>query len=324
MAGAAIMNALITAVRATPSIRVLENYEARDLITRDNQVFGVRLFDRRESNPGILQTLLAKAVILATGGIGQLYAVTTNPAPARGDAIAMAARAGAIIADAEFIQFHPTALNIGKDPAPLATEALRGEGAILVNASGERFMTKIHDDAELAPRDIVSRAVHREITQARGAFLDCRHAIGRNFPEKFPSVYKICTKAGIDPAKDLIPIAPAAHYHMGGVLTDAVGRTSLDGLWACGEAASTGLHGANRLGDSTMMQSSRHAILSPVQFIVKSPRRVVPSSIAAMPLAVIFPRNSRAYIKSALKRELIRQKISSPLLRPPITIWEAC
>ena len=255
MAGAAIMSALVNTVRTTPSIRVIENCEARDLITHNDQIAGIRLHDRRSADPGKLHDFPAKAVILATGGVGQLFAVTTNPGHTRGDAIAMAARAGAIIADAEFIQFHPTAINIGKDPAPLATEALRGEGAILVNSSGERFMKKIHDDAELAPRDIVARAVHREITQARGAFLDSRNAIGSKFPEKFPGVYKICAEAGIDPTSDLIPIAPAAHYHMGGVLTDALGRTSLDGLWACGEAASTGLHGANRLASNSLLEA---------------------------------------------------------------------
>ncbi len=154
--------------------------------------------------------------MLATGGIGALYAVTTNPPQARGTGLAMAARAGALIADAEFVQFHPTAIAIGRDPAPLATEALRGEGAILVNSRGERFMQRVHPDAELAPRDIVARAVFAEIAAGRSAFLDARKAIGPTFAEKFPSVYASCMSAGIDPARDLIPIAPAEHYHMGG------------------------------------------------------------------------------------------------------------
>jgi L-aspartate oxidase len=167
----------------------------------------------------------------------------------------MAARAGAVIADPEFVQFHPTAFAFGRDPAPLATEALRGEGATLINAAGERFMVKVHPLAELAPRDIVARAVHAEIAAGRGAFLDCRTAIGERFAEEFPTVYGYCRDAGIDPAEAPIPVAPAAHFHMGGVLTDANGRTSLDGLWACGETASTGAHGANRLASNSLLEA---------------------------------------------------------------------
>ncbi|MEL7544422.1 MAG: FAD-binding protein, partial [Pseudomonadota bacterium] len=174
---------------------------------------------------------------------------------AQGDGLAMAARAGAVIADPEFVQFHPTAINAGIDPAPLATEALRGDGATLVNGHGTRFMTALHDDAELAPRDIVARAVHRENASGRGAFLDCRAAIGDAFSTKFPSVFEMCRRVGIDPARELIPVAPAAHYHMGGVLTDACGRTSVDGLWACGEVASSGLHGANRLASNSLIEA---------------------------------------------------------------------
>ena len=255
MAGRAIMNALINAVRAEPSIQIVENHEARKIITAGGHVTGLELANMTDCNAPEIFTIPASAIILAAGGIGQLYDLTTNPIPARGDAVAMAARAGAIIADAEFVQFHPTAINIGKDPAPLATEALRGEGAVLINGNDERFMRKIHDHAELAPRDIVARAVHREISQGRGAFLDCSKAIGRNFSDKFPTVFAICKTAGLDPTRDLIPVAPAAHYHMGGVLTDATGRTSLNGLWACGEAASSGLHGANRLASNSLLEA---------------------------------------------------------------------
>ncbi len=255
MAGASIMNALVNAVSRQPSIKILDQYEARNLITQDSRVIGIRMAYTQKTDASELYDIGAGAVILAAGGIGQLYEVTTNPGLSRGDALAMAARAGAIMADSEFVQFHPTAINIGKDPAPLATEALRGDGATLVNGAGGHFMKQVHDDAELAPRDIVARAVHREITNGRGAFLDCRTAIGREFPEKFPGVYKICREAGLDPIHDLIPIAPAAHYHMGGILTDAIGRTSLDGLWACGEAASTGLHGANRLASNSLLEA---------------------------------------------------------------------
>jgi L-aspartate oxidase len=167
----------------------------------------------------------------------------------------MAARAGAVIADAEFVQFHPTAIDIGRDPAPLATEALRGEGATLIDETGKRFMPAIHADAELAPRDVVARAIHRQIAQGHKVFLDCREALGASFADHFPTVYATCQSAGIDPAIQPIPVAPAAHYHMGGIATDARGRSSLDGLWAVGECASTGLHGANRLASNSLLET---------------------------------------------------------------------
>ncbi len=254
-AGAAIMAALIAAVRRTPSIRILERVEARALVCQGANVIGIRIAPAGTWREASLETIPARAVVLATGGIGHLYATTTNPAEARGGGLAMAAEAGAVIADAEFVQFHPTALDIGSDPAPLATEALRGEGAILVNGRGERFMVGQHADAELAPRDIVARAVHREIAAGRGAYLDARKAIGERFAEKFPAVYEKCREAGIDPTREPIPIRPAAHYHMGGLLTDIRGRTTLDGLWACGEVAATGLHGANRLASNSLIEA---------------------------------------------------------------------
>jgi L-aspartate oxidase len=249
-AGQAIMAALVAAVRATPSIRVIEGVVAEELVGDGNRIARIRA--RGAGGP---MSLHARAIVLATGGAGHLYAVTTNPPEARGHGIAIAARAGALIADAEFVQFHPTAIAVNRDPAPLATEALRGEGAVLVNRAGERFMRRIHADAELAPRDIVARGVFAEIAAGRGAFLDARTAIGATFAERFPTVHASCTAAGIDPARELIPIAPAAHYHMGGVMTDTRGRTSLDGLWAAGEVASSGAHGANRLASNSLLEA---------------------------------------------------------------------
>lgn len=254
-AGAAIMQALIATVRKTPSIRVLEGYEAEDLIVENGRVAGIRMIRGVERGSGKYELMPAAAVVFATGGIGGLYAVTTNPAYARGEALAMAARAGATIADAEFVQFHPTAMDVGRDPAPLASEALRGEGALLVNGDGKRFMVDLHPDAELAPRDIVARGVFAEIAAGRGAYLDCREAIGKDFAEKFPTVYGYCQEAGIDPEHDLIPIAPAAHYHMGGIATNLNGRTDVEGLWAVGEVACTGLHGANRLASNSLLEA---------------------------------------------------------------------
>ena len=253
-AGRAIMAALTEAVRRTQSITVLEGYAARDLVLRDGRVAGLELAQVDGSPFARNVTLAARAVVLATGGAGQIFAITTNPREARGDGIAIAARAGAVIADAEFVQFHPTAINIGRDPAPLATEALRGEGAVLINGRGERFMRAIHADAELGPRDVVARCVYREVTSGRGAFLDCR-ALGPTLPAHFPTVFAACREAGIDPTREPIPVAPAAHYHMGGILTDAQGRSTIDGLWACGEVASTGAHGANRLASNSLLEA---------------------------------------------------------------------
>jgi L-aspartate oxidase len=251
-AGTAIMAALAAAVATTPSIAVRVGFLAEELVTDGERVVGVVA---RNAATAQTATLPARAVVLATGGVGHLYAVTTNPPQASGCGLAMAARAGALIADAEFVQFHPTAIDIGRDPAPLATEALRGDGALLVNRRGERFMQGIHADSELAPRDIVARGVFAEIAAGRGAFLDARQAIGASFAERFPTVYASCIAAGVDPARDLIPIAPAAHYHMGGVATDGRGRTSLAGLWAAGEAAATGVHGANRLASNSLLEA---------------------------------------------------------------------
>jgi len=168
----------------------------------------------------------------------------------------MAYQAGARLVNMEFVQFHPTALDIGRDPAPLATEALRGEGAKLVDKSGERFMLKLHRDAELAPRDVVARGVFASIQSGNGAFLDCREVIGAKFPEMFPTVYAACIAAGIDPVHGLIPIAPAAHYHMGGVAVDADGAAiGVSGLYAVGEVAHTGVHGANRLASNSLLEA---------------------------------------------------------------------
>ncbi|MEA2993416.1 MAG: L-aspartate oxidase [Alphaproteobacteria bacterium] len=275
-AGHAIMAALIEAVRKTPSIHVMEGFMAEELATVDNAVIGLHMRDQK----GRLTTLPADTVVLATGGIGHLYSVTTNPAEARGVGLAIAARAGAVLADTEFVQFHPTALDVGRDPAPLATEALRGDGATLVNRAGERFMRRLHPDAELAPRDIVARGLFAEIAAGRGAFLDARQAIGADFQAKFPTVYASCMAAGIDPARQLIPVAPAAHYHMGGIAVDARGRASLAGLWAAGEVASSGAHGANRLASNSLLEAVVFASRIAEDIDGMEPGKKVPSAAA--------------------------------------------
>ncbi len=252
-AGAEIMAALVAAVRATPRIRVIEGLIAFQLALEGGRVVGVYAHPLADRAATVF--VRAQATIFALGGVGGLYEVTTNPSQARGQGVGMAARAGAMIGDPEFVQFHPTAINIGRDPAPLATEALRGEGAILVNDKGERFMRAVHKDAELAPRDVVARGIFREIQAGRKTFLDARKAVGTKFPHAFPTVFASCMSAGIDPRTQLIPVAPAAHYHMGGISVDEHARTSLAGLWATGECASTGAHGANRLASNSLLEA---------------------------------------------------------------------
>ncbi len=251
-AGRAIMSAVAAAVRNAGHIETRQNVRARGLLTdAEGRVRGALV----EAN-GRLSEIVAPTTVLATGGLGGLYAATTNPPAVRGEGLALAALAGAEIVDPEFVQFHPTAIDIGADPAPLATEALRGEGAKLVDASGEAFMARYHPAAELAPRDVVARAIAAERRAGRGAFLDARAAVGDTFPHEFPYVFAACMAAGIDPRTQPIPVTPAEHYHMGGIGADTWGRTSLEGLFAAGECASTGVHGANRLASNSLLEAA--------------------------------------------------------------------
>lgn len=254
-AGFAIMKALIDAVQKTPSIEVIEGSTALRLLTRDNAMTGGVV----STDGGAPYVIRASAYLLAAGGTGSLFARTTNPPSVRGLALGMAARAGAKVADAEFVQFHPTAIDLDRDPAPLATEALRGEGAILLNSKGERFMERIHPDLELAPRDIVARAIFDQHQKGLRPVLDTRAAIGLRIDSEFPAVSKACRDAGIDPVREPIPVVPAAHYHMGGVATDLQGHSSIKGLWVSGEASSTGLHGANRLASNGLLEALVYA-----------------------------------------------------------------
>jgi L-aspartate oxidase len=302
MAGKAIISALTEAVRATPSIRVIEGYAAEALLTEDGAVSGLQLRKVGDAAARPL-TIASRAVVLATGGIGHLYAVTTNPAEASGLGLAIAARAGAIIADPEFVQFHPTAIMVGSDPAPLATEALRGEGATLINDKGERFMLARHPLAELAPRDIVARGVFAEIAAGRGAFLDAREALGARFAKEFPTVHASCMAAGIDPAKQPIPVAPAAHYHMGGIAVDTHGRSSLKGLWAGGEVSCTGAHGANRLASNSLLEA--------VVYAARIAEDINGSSIAAPSRLAAAPTGARNSAMPALSEAGLRAMMSS-------------
>jgi L-aspartate oxidase len=267
-AGAGILAALIDAVRAASHVEIREGWRTAGLLQgEDGGCAGLIALDPE----GRRHDLPASATVLATGSLCGLYAVTTTPWTSQGQALAWAARLGAAVEDAEFVQFHPTAIDTGQDPAPLATEALRGEGAVLIDRSGHRFMRGAHADAELAPRDVVARAVHRQLKAGRGAFLDARAAVGEAFPERFPAVFAACMAAGIDPRRQPIPVAPAAHYHMGGIATDLDGFTGIARLYAVGECASTGLHGANRLASNSLLDGlvfgrrAAEAIIGPLR-----------------------------------------------------------
>ncbi|MBV8749641.1 MAG: L-aspartate oxidase, partial [Candidatus Eremiobacteraeota bacterium] len=249
--GAAIITALTTAVRTRPNIHIIEGVRASRLLT-DNTgaVTGALLV----APNGEVIVAAADAVILATGGFGGLFARTTTPLGARGSGIALAARAGAALADLEFIQFHPTALRIAADPLPLVSEAVRGEGALLLDERGERIMAGIDARMELAPRDIVARAVAAVERGGGTVVLDARTTIADRFPQRFPGIFATAMRAGIDPRRDPIPITAVAHYTIGGIATDLTGRTTLPGLWAAGEVAATGLHGANRLASNSLVE----------------------------------------------------------------------
>ncbi len=249
-AGRELMRALVVAARATPSIDTLEGFEARRLIVEDHAICGLLAVGR--AGPALFAT---NTVVIATGGIGGLYEESTNPRGSFGQGLALAARAGAALADMHFVQFHPTALDVASRPAPLVSEAVRGEGATLIDETGQRFMAST-PGAELAPRDVVARAIWRRRAEGHRVFLDARAALGAQFPARFPIIAAACREGGVDPTREPIPVKPAQHYHMGGVSVDAEGRSSVTGLWVCGEAACTGLHGANRLASNSLSEAA--------------------------------------------------------------------
>jgi L-aspartate oxidase len=252
--GREIGRALYLKARAIKSISFLEFEFTTDLLVRDGQVIGIRVLDQA----GQLHEIYASCVLLATGGLGHVYSNTTNPAVATGDGVAMAHRAGAEISDMEFVQFHPTALFLKGAPRFLLSEALRGEGAYLRNLELKRFMPKYHEQGELAPRDVVARAIAHELELVKrpdaAVYLDLTHLNAVRVRERFPMIYATCMEYNIDIATELIPVRPAAHYAMGGVRTDLQGQTSLPGLYAAGEVACTGVHGANRLASNSLLE----------------------------------------------------------------------
>jgi L-aspartate oxidase len=258
--GAEVSRALVEAVVADPAIEVIEHALVIDLLrAADGAVCGATLHVMGEGQRDGIGAVHARAVVLATGGVGQVFAQTTNPRVSTGDGVAVALRAGALVADAEFVQFHPTVLWLGanaRGQQPLISEAVRGEGAWLVDDDGKRFMVGKHELAELAPRDVVAKAIMRQMraTGSPHVWLDGRHLGAETWARRFPTILESCRSHGIDPVTELIPVAPACHYASGGVRTDLDGRTSVPGLYACGEVACTGVHGANRLASNSLLE----------------------------------------------------------------------
>jgi L-aspartate oxidase len=250
--GAAVEAVLVSRAREHESLRVLENTFAVDLLTVDGSCHGALIWSPMHG----LMMMRAKRTILATGGCGRLYRESTNPAVATGDGVAIAYRAGAALQDLEFVQFHPTALYVAGAARALISESLRGEGAVLRNRDGEAFMQRYHPDADLAPRDTVSRSIMEEMkrTGHTHVYLDATHGSREYLESRFPTITGLCDQFGLNVAEDFVPVRPAAHYQIGGMVVDQTGRSTIDNLFACGEVACTGVHGANRLGSNSLLE----------------------------------------------------------------------
>jgi len=299
--GFEIVRALSAKAIATPAIEVWDDHFVIDLITQDGECLGVLV----QKPDGSRLVVRGKATILCSGGTGQLYRYTTNPDVATGDGIAMAYRAGAHIRDMEFVQFHPTSLCYPGAPRFLISEAVRGEGAVLRNIRGERFMEKYHHQLELAPRDVVARAIVSEIelTKSTFVYIDITHESAEMVKHRFPTIYEYCLTYGLDLTTDWIPVAPAAHYMMGGVKTDLNGETNIKRLFACGEVSSTGVHGANRLASNSLSEAIVFG-----RRIVEKINKMAPLS-ARLEGSGSLPARSASSIQAVVEKRLKLQKI---------------
>jgi L-aspartate oxidase len=315
--GAEVSRALLAAVHNDPEIEVVEHALVLDALKdQDGEVCGVTLHVIGAGSRDGVGRALAKAVVLATGGLGQVFAQTTNPSVSTGDGVALALRAGAKVADVEFIQFHPTVLWLGdssKGQQPLISEAVRGEGAYLLDDKGNRFMQSVHQMAELAPRDVVAIASMRVMneTGAHHVWLDVRHIEG--FEKRFPTIYASCREHGIDPMKDLIPVAPASHYASGGVRVDLNGRTSVPGLYACGETACSGVHGANRLASNSLLEGLVFSARIAADIAAHTPEPGAPVENASR--EILLDPTVRADIQASMSRGAGVLRSSDSLLK---------
>ena len=301
--GAEIERALIAAIRSAPDVEVIEHALVLDLLrTAEGAAAGVTLHVLGEGTRDGVGAVLSRAVVLATGGMGQVFASTTNPAVSTGDGVALALRAGAQVADLEFVQFHPTALWLGPQASgqqPLVTEALRGEGALLVGPDGHRVLEGVHPLLELAPRDVVAKAMSLRMAElgTDHLFLDARGLGEQMLRRRFPTLVANCREIGVDPVRDLVPVAPAAHYASGGVRTDLRGRTGVPGLYACGETACTGVHGANRLASNSLLEGLVFAVRIADDIGANLPAQAEPADVDGPAMALdpaVRPELARA------------------------------
>lgn len=305
--GRGIEKALTKKVLQNPDIEVYEQTLAVDLLVNsDSECKGLVAFNDLTQEYEVIYT---SAVILASGGLGQLYKYTTNPTVATGDGVALAYRAGAIIQDMEFIQFHPTALSLDSDENRfLISEAVRGEGAKLVDANGNKFMSKYHEKKELAPRDVVTRAIFNEMKEQNlnNVYLNSTHLEKEMLQKRFPNITRICEENGIDISKDFIPVSPAAHYSMGGIKTNIEGRTSVRGLYAIGEVASTGLHGANRLASNSLLECvvCAYELANYLTFANLTPPKQIDEGVKSIVDKYTEDADYEEYDIDSLKREL--------------------